>query len=446
MTVQTLNRVLRTIKEHSLTEKDSKVLVALSGGADSVALTHILYSISKELGITLFSAHLNHGIRGEEALRDEKFALEFSKSLGIECFIKRVDIPKISNGISEELVGRNERYKFFDELCQKHGISSVATAHNKNDNAETLLMNFMRGATLGGLSGIPYQRGNIIRPLLDISREEIEEYCRQNNLSYVIDSTNLEEDYTRNKIRLSLIPEIQKEFNPSFVSTVTSNAQYIFDDNDYIEKITQKEYDDNVKNGKVSIKYITSLHNSIQRRIIYKMICQAYGCNYDVSSKYIEAVYNLLTSKSSGKSVDLGSGVKACIEYDTLIISKKINTPTDFEYTLPIGEEIYIKEAGIYIKAIYTDTDSGDCFSLSPDTVIKVRNRRSGDVFFPSGMEGSKKIKQYFTDEKIPLSQRNKICIITFDDQIGYILGKRRDRRFDFKNSGIKLLYRQEEI
>lgn len=446
MTVQTLNRVLRTIKEHSLIKSGSKVLVALSGGADSVALTHILHSISKELGITLCSAHLNHGIRGEEALRDEKFALEFSKSLGIECFIKRVDIPKISNGISEELAGRNERYKFFNEICKEYEISSVATAHNKNDNAETLLMNFMRGATLGGLSGIPYQRGNIIRPLLDISREEIEEYCRQNNLSYVVDSTNLEEDYTRNKIRLSLIPKIQNEFNPSFISTVTSNAQYIFDDNDYIEKLTQKEYNDNVKNGTISIKYITSLHRSIQRRIIYKMICASYGCNYDVSSKYIEAVYNLLASKNSGKSVDLGNDVKACIEYDTLIISKKTNTNAEFEYILPIDEEIYVKEAGIYIKAIYTDTDSGDCFSLSPDTVIKVRNRRSGDVFFPSGMNGSKKIKEYFIDEKIPLSQRNKICIITFNDQIGYVLGKRRDRRFNFKNSGIKLLYRQEEI
>ncbi len=446
MTVQTLNRVLRTIKEHSLIKSGSKVLVALSGGADSVALTHILHSISKELGITLYCAHLNHGIRGEEALRDEKFAAEFSKSLGIECFIKRVDIPKISNGISEELIGRNERYKFFDELCKSNNISYVATAHNKNDNAETMLMNFMRGATLGGLSGIPYKRGNIIRPILDISREEIEEYCKKNSLGYVTDSTNLEEDYTRNKIRLSLIPKIQKEFNPSFVSTITSNAQYISDDNDYIEEVVQNEYNNNVKNGKVSIKYITSLHNSIQRRIIYKMICQAYGCNYDVSSKYIEAVYNLIVSKSSGKSVDLGNNVKACIEYDTLIISKDTNTSAEFEYILPIGEEVYVKEAGIYIKAIYTDSDSGDCFSIPQNTVIKVRNRRNGDVFFPCGMNGSKKIKQYFTDEKIPLSQRNKICIITFNNEIGYILGKRRDRRFDFKNSGIKLLYRQEEI
>ncbi len=446
MTVQTLNRVLRTIKEHSLIKSGSKVLVALSGGADSVALTHILHSLSVELDITLFSAHLNHGIRGAEALRDESFALEFSKSLGIECFIKRVDIPKLSNGISEELVGRNERYRFFDELCKNNGISYVATAHNKNDNAETLLMNFMRGATLSGLSGIPYQRGNIIRPLLDISREEIEEYCSQNNLGYVTDSTNLEEDYTRNKIRLSLIPKIKNEFNPSFVSTVTSNAQYIFDDNDYIEKITQKEYNNNVKNGRVSISYISSLHISIQKRIIYKMICHAYGCSFDVSSKYTEAAYKLLAMGNSGKSVDLGNGVKARIEYDTLIISKEVSTTADFEYVLPLNEEVYIKEAGIYIKAIHTDTDNGDCFTVSPDTTIKVRNRRSGDVFFPSGMKGSKKIKEYFTDEKIPLSQRDKICIITFNDEIGYILGKRRDRRFDFKNTGIKLLYRQEEI
>ncbi len=446
MTVQTLNRVFKTIKEHSLINDGSKVLVALSGGADSVALMHILHSLSKELDITLYGAHLNHGIRGDEALRDENFAIEFSKSLGIECFVKKVDIPKISNGASEELVGRNERYKFFDELCEKHGISYIATAHNKNDNAETLLMNFMRGATLGGLSGIPYKRDNIIRPLLDISRDEIEEYCRQNNLSFVTDSTNLEEDYTRNKIRLSLIPKIQNEFNPSFISTVTANAHYICDDNDFIEDIAQNEYINNVKDERISIAYITSLHNSIQRRIIYKMICTANDSSYDVSSKYIDAIINLLGAKGSGKSIDIANGVKARIEYDTLIISKDNKSTAEFEYTLPIGEEIYIKEAGVYIKAIHTDTNSGDCFSISPDTVIKVRNRRSGDVFFPNGMEGSKKIKEYFTDEKIPLSERGRICIVTFNDEIGYILGKRRDRRFDFKNTGIKLLYRQEEI
>lgn len=446
MSAQTLNRVLKTIKEHSLTDNCTKILVALSGGADSVALTHILHSLSEELNITLFCAHLNHGIRGVEALRDECFAKEFAQSLGIECFVKRVDIPKLANGLSEELVGRNERYKFFNELCDKHSISKIATAHNKNDNAETLVMNFMRGATLGGLSGIPYSRDNIIRPILDLSREEIEEYCHINNLDFVTDSTNLTQDYTRNKIRLSLIPQIQRDFNPNFISTVTSNADYISQDNDFLEMVSQKEYDANVGNNRVSITYLKSLHKSIARRIIYKMISAQNNSSYDISSKYTDAVMCIIDANHSGKAVNINNNIIARIEYDTLIISKNENTVDEFEYILPLNEEVYIKEVGIYIKAVPTHTGGKDCFTIPENATIKVRNRRSGDVFFPVGMTGRKKIKEYYTDEKIPVSERNKICLVTFNDEIGYVLGKRRDRRFDFDTSGIKITYRQEEI
>ena len=446
MSAQTLNRVLKTIKEHSLTDNNTKILVALSGGAESVALTHILHSLSGELNITLFCAHLNHGIRGVEALRDECFAKEFAQSLGIECFVKRVDIPKLANGLSEELVGRNERYKFFNELCDKHSISKIATAHNKNDNAETLVMNFMRGATLGGLSGIPYSRDNIIRPILDLSREEIEEYCHINNLDFVTDSTNLTQDYTRNKIRLSLIPQIQRDFNPNFISTVTSNADYISQDNDFLEMVSQKEYDANVINNKVSITYLKSLHKSIARRIIYKMISAQNNSSYDISSKYTDAGMCIIDANHSGKAVNINNNIIARIEYDTLIISKNENTVDEFEYILPLNEEVYIKEVGIYIKAVPTHTGGKDCFTIPENATIKVRNRRSGDVFFPVGMTGRKKIKEYYTDEKIPVSERNKICLVTFNDEIGYVLGKRRDRRFDFDTSGIKITYRQEEI
>lgn len=436
------DKVIKTIKKHTLIENGSKILVGLSGGADSVALTHVLCSLKDELGIEVYTAHLNHGIRGEEALRDERFAVEFSNRMGAVCFVKRVNIKEMSNGVSEELLGREQRYSFFEELCHSHGIDAVATAHNKNDNAETLLMNFMRGSSIKGLSGIPYKRDNIIRPLLDVSREEIENYCKENGLSYVTDSTNLHEDYTRNKIRLSLIPMIKEEFNPSFISTVSENSELFKQDCDFIESAAMSEYKNAVSNNSVSVEKLNAMAPSISRRIIYKMICDECGGREDISSKYIRAVLSLAKSQKSGKSVDICGGVCAAVEYDRLIIRKKENIRADFEYIIPLEEEIYIKEADLYIKAVAASKKEGECFSIPENAVIKVRNRRSGDIFFPSGMQGRKKLKEYFSDEKIPVSMRDKVCIMTFDDEIGYIVGKRRDRRFSFKERGIKVEYR----
>ncbi len=441
-----LKKVRATIKANNLIKQGDSILIGLSGGADSVALTHALAALKDELEIKLFTAHLNHGIRGDEAFKDEQFAAEFSQNLGIKCFIKRVKIKEMANGISEELLGREERYSFFDELCQRHNINLVATAHNKNDNAETILMNLMRGATLRGLSGIPCRRSNIIRPLLDVSRDEIESYCAENNLSYVTDSTNLQEDYTRNKIRLSLLPLIEDKFNPNFVSTLTENASYFKEDNDLLEKLAKDEYTKSVTDNSITISHLISLPASIARRIIYKMIAAAIGHSSNVSSKYVDAVLSLAKNHISGKSIDVSSGFEAIIEYDKLIIQEKTTQKADFEYTLPLCQQIYVKEADLYIVALPATENDGECFTISQNAVIKVRNRRSGDVFFPCGMTGRKKIKDYFTDAKIPLSIRDKVCIITFDDEIGYIVGKRRDRRFDFDKQGIKILYSSNPI
>lgn len=441
-----LRKIRATIKANNLIKQGDSILIGLSGGADSVALTHALAQVKDELGIKLFTAHLNHGIRGDEAFLDEQFAAEFSKKLGIECFIKRVKIKEMAKGVSEELLGREERYSFFDELCKKHNINLIATAHNQNDNAETILMNLMRGATLRGLSGIPYQRSNIIRPLLDVSRNEIERYCATNNLHYVTDSTNLCEDYTRNKIRHSLLPLIEDKFNPNFISTLAENAAYFKEDNDLLQKLADDEYNKSVEDNCVAVSHLISLHDSISRRVIYKMIATAIGHSCNVSSKYVDAVLSLAKKQISGKSVDVSSGFEAIIEYDKLIIKEKSTQKTDFQYTLPLCQQIYVKEADLYIVALPAPINNGECFTIPQNAVIKVRNRRSGDVFFPSGMTGRKKVKDYFTDAKIPLTIRDKVCIITFDDEIGYIVGKRRDRRFDFDKQGIKILYSSNPI
>ncbi len=441
-----LDIIRQTIKEYNLFNKGDKVLIGLSGGADSVCLTHALSVLKEEFGIEIATAHLNHGIRGEEALRDEVFAQEFSASLGIKCHIKTVDIPHIAhqNNESEETAGRNARYVFFDELCKEFNYTKIATAHNKNDNAETILMNFMRGSGINGLGGIPFSRGNVIRPIINVTRDNIEKYCSENNLEYVTDSTNLTDKYTRNKVRNVLIPLIQKEFNSNFINTLTDNSLLIKEDCEYIEKQVLETYRRIVKNSSVEIAKLLSLDISIRRRVIRLMLKNVYGSLDGVSSGYVGDIISILT-KQSGTSINLAENVIARIEYDKLIIERNSgNNTVTFEYEFNCNDEIYIEEIGKKVILSKTDIrqkDGAIYISTDSDKKIIIRNRRSGDKFYPSGMNGSKKIKEYFIDKKIPKGKRDIIPVIEIDGNIAAV-GDRVDKRFLFENSGIRIEFK----
>lgn len=431
-----LNKVKKTIEKYGLLTQGDGVLIGLSGGADSVCLTHILYRLQDDLGIKLYTAHLNHSLRGERADGDERFALSFSQGLGIECISEKNDVKSYAkkHGVSEEMAGRELRYAFFERVSKNYGLKKIATAHNKNDNAETILMNFMRGGGLSGLCGIPFKRDNIIRPLLEVSREEIEGYCRDNGLDYVTDSTNNETVYTRNKIRLELIPKIQKEFNPAFIQTVTKNALLMSEELDFIGEKTDEAYE-NVSDGAILIEELNKLHIAIKRRLIIKMMKSAMI--KDISAQYVESVIELADKGQSGSSVNLPCGNTARIEYGKLIIGKNDIELAPFEYDIPLNEEIYISELGITVKAEFCE--GADVFAGGEASKITVRNKRDGDYFYPVGMDGRKKLKNYFIDEKIPRHERSKTAVLTINDEIAWIIGKRRDRRFEACGRGIKI-------
>ena len=196
------DKVVRALQQYSMLNQGDSVIVALSGGADSVALLNVICSFKEKYNLKIYAAHLNHGIRGEEAERDENFCKILCDKLNIELFTKRINIRQLAKvqKISEELCGRNERYSFFENLSRRLN-AKIATAHTASDNAETVLFNLARGSSLGGISGILPVRDNIIRPLIYVTRAEVEQYCKENNLDYVTDSTNLTDDYTRNHIR-----------------------------------------------------------------------------------------------------------------------------------------------------------------------------------------------------------------------------------------------------
>ena len=433
-----LKNVLEFIKKNNLIETGDRILIGLSGGADSVCLTHILCSLKSELNIELFAAHVNHGIRGEEAKRDEDFVQCFAKLLDIPVFAKHADVisEAKNRGISEEMCGRQIRYEFFEQISKEHNINKIATAHNKNDTAETVLMNFIRGSSLAGLCGIPARRGNIIRPILSLTREDILSYIKENNLDFVTDSTNLETVYTRNKIRLQLIPQIQNDFNANFIETTVKNAENISYDREFLEIATDKALQNCLRDGKIDISAFNEEHISIQRRILYKMLTAKTGAS-DISSSYIDDLQQLINSES-GKKIDLPHDIEAVLEYNYLIIRKKQEDIADFEYELHIGEETEIKELGI--KVILEESNDKNAITVPENSVFTIRNRRNGDYFYPEGMTGKKKLKDYFIDEKIPRDERKKIALLTVNGEIAYIINKRRDRRFKLDTSGVKLV------
>lgn len=434
------NIVKNTIKKHNLIKKNDKVLIALSGGSDSVCLLHILNDLKASMGFEIFACHLNHSIR-EEADNDCRFAGELCKKLGITFFARKTDIKKTAreNKISEELAGRNERYAFFEEISREYGINLIATAHNKNDVAETVLMHIIRGCGIDGLKGIAYKRGKIIRPLLDAEKKDIEAYCVKNGYKFVVDKTNNQDIYTRNKIRLDLIPAICRDFNPAFTDTIVKNAENIRDDAEFLNDEALKCYNA-VSNGeKVSVLKLKSLPKAMIKRVILIMHEKYFGDNKNMQSCHVESILGLIENGKSGKSVNIDNNTKCVCESGWIYLKPNYEATEEYEYSLNLDEKVHIKECGISVT-LKKWTGTGDRFRFDENDVIFVRNRRRGDVFYPVGMTGKKKLSDYFTDEKIPLSERNKIPIIMCNENIVYIAGRRKDRRFADKDGAYTFL------
>lgn len=431
-----LKKIENTIIYHNLlTEKDS-VLTALSGGGDSVFLIHMLSALKDKYGFLLSAAHLNHKLRAE-ADSEEQFAADLCRELNIKCFTKKTDIAAISKAYGEscETAGRKERYTFFRDLQKQYGFTKIATAHHLDDNAETILMHFIRGSGANGLKGIEYSRPDgIIRPLLNISKHDIIECCHEQGWEYATDSSNFEAVYTRNRVRLELIPEILK-YNSNFPEVVTKNAILFAEDEDFINTYTKGIFKENYINGGLLKKAADIQPQAVKRRLI-QMLYQKYSSSVqNLSMEYINSVLSL---KHTGQSVSLPGGIRAVLSYDKYFIEPQNETCVNFEYTLIPGETLYIPQSGQYWLIKEAKSPGKNVFFSPDNTVFTVRNRRAGDFFYPVGMTGKKKLSDFFTDKKIPRTQRDLIPVMTAGKDIINVGGSHRDRRFynsDNKNN-----------
>ncbi len=394
------NRVKNTLKQWNL--QGQEITVALSGGADSVCLLHILCELKDQLGFTVSAFHLNHNIRGEEAERDEVFVRKLCESQGISLTVKTVDIPSLSKqrGESTELCARKERYKAFEDF------SLVATAHTASDNLETVLFNLARGSGIKGLAGIPCKRDNIIRPLISCTREEIEEYLNEREISFVTDSTNLSDEYNRNFIRHNIVP-LLKKINPSVETTVSNNGEQIREDSEFLEGMASKIYAIIANENQLDADLLREQHPAIIKRVqrtLYKEVLKE-----EADRVHIISMYDALMKEGRASLPD---GFSAECRGKTFLIEKKQDQEVKYDVEVLYGkidDNVY----NLLLKNII------DCDKIKGKLIV--RTREEGDKFRPAGRNGTKTLKKLFNELKIPDTLRSALPVVADDEGVVWI-------------------------
>lgn len=325
------NKVLDTIKKYNLIETKDKIVLGVSGGPDSISMLNILNEIKNELNFEIYVAHMNHMIR-KEAEDDENYVQEYCTKNNIQFFVKRVDVVQIANTnkIGTEEAGRKVRYEFFEEVMKNVNANKIAIAHNKNDKVETIIMNLLRGSGISGLKGIePIRDNKYIRPLIECKREEIEQYCEENQLNPRIDKTNFENDYTRNKIRNIVIPYIKKEFNQNIIETIDRLSQVATGESDFIDKQTNKIYQNlliekDENQIVLKLKEFNEQEKVIKSRIILLVTKQLMGSTQGIEKIHIEDITKLCSNNIGNKFLTPNKNIKFLVKDKKLYIRRNI--------------------------------------------------------------------------------------------------------------------------
>ena len=317
-------KILETIKKYNMIENGEKVVLAVSGGPDSICMLDILNDIKNDetidINFEIVVAHVNHMIR-KEAEEDEKYVKKYCEEKQIEFYSKSIDVQKMANNnkIGVEEAGRKARYDFFDEILERTNAQKIAIAHNKNDKVETVLMHILRGSGINGLKGIEAKRGKYIRPLIEFERSEIEEYCSKKNLQPRIDKTNFENEYTRNKVRNLLIPYIQKEFNPNLIQTIDRLSNLVAEEEKYIKKKNEKVYkemliSESENEIQLRLKTFNIQEKVIKSRIILYTITRLFGNSKGLEKIHIEDIIKLCSNNIGNKYLTPNKNIKILIK------------------------------------------------------------------------------------------------------------------------------------
>ena len=444
--------VFETIKNKGLINYGEGVIVGISGGYDSVCLLHVLYSISNELGIKIYPVHVNHMLRGDEALRDENFVRSFCSALDLEVCVKHIDIAKKAKNekISLEEAGRNARYEVFSLISDERGASKIAVAHSRNDQAETILMRICRGTGLEGLRGMEYKRDNIIRPLLDVDRSQIEKYVNEIGIEAVTDSSNLHTDYFRNRIRLNVIPAINSASGSDITENLLRLSKIVVAEDDYLRYNSELYYKKSVLSEKkmyteLDLRVLAEMHQALRLRVLRMAVEKTCGTLNGLEYIHLDKLSNLIKNGRTGAQIDLPHSMTAVKTYSSLVLreqgkvlrehfEQKLEVPGETEVQ---GEDLVIKTEILKIGTIksfkefinnnekaHTKFIDLDKLTSTGENVL-LRNRRDGDIFKPLKSNGTKKLKEYFIDNKVPREARDTIPLIALEKEIVWIVGNK---------------------
>jgi tRNA(Ile)-lysidine synthase len=451
-----LREVLRWIKVRRLFISGETVVVAVSGGPDSLALLHILSGLKDQLRLGLVVAHLNHGIRGEESDADALFISELTARWGLSAIIGRADVPTYAaeRKMSLEEAARESRYAFLEKAAQDVGASRVAVGHNANDQVETVLMHWLRGAGSEGLSGMApiTKRGDIwlVRPLLGISRERIEGYCFRHGLDTRLDSSNLSENMLRNRIRLRLIPQL-RQYNPRIENAILRAADILAVDVDYIDEEVESLWaSDLVASSEAVVTFgrdeWRNLHLSLKRRLLRRAISSLQGDLKDVSWKHIEDAIAAAQAAPAGTRIALPNGLQLQVDYDFLLVASDLpldDCPAiekELEIAIPGLTDLTASEWYLETQLLPAGSVSDDRLRsggrwvahLDADRAgerLVLRPRKPGDRIQPLGMQESKSMQDFMVDAKVPRRVRDQLPLVASANAIFWVPGWRINER-----------------
>lgn len=465
---------LQTIKKYNMINKGDTIILGLSGGCDSVSLFTLLQKYKDKFEIKIICVHINHLIR-EESFNDEKFCVKLCEKFNTKLYIHQIDVDKLAKEkkLSSEEMGREIRYKKFNALV-KNETYKIAIAHNKDDVAETFLMRLFRGSGINGLKSIAPKRANIIRPIIEIERQYLELYLKTLNQKYCTDKTNFLPLYTRNKIRLNVLPIIKKDFNNNIVSTLYNTSKILEEENDFIEKTTNETFKslaiENKEDSSITLDLImlTHLHSYLQKQIVIKTLSYFIPNNKNITKKHIDSIIKILNTDCGEKTLNFPNNLKIVKNYNKLFFTNIIvnnNSNYDIHQVIEPNKLNKVNNTNLYLyykvlnerekkdfsninsssninSEIFTNTVKStiNYENLSKDIKvnvvksqffcyynvydylhIKVRNRNNGDSINIKNI-GTKKLKNYFIDNKIPKDLRSNIPIITLNDDILWVL------------------------
>ena len=425
-----IGELLEYADRYAMLPEGAKVIACVSGGADSVCLLSILAEVAGERGITVAAAHFNHGLRGEEALRDELFTRAYAEALRLECFVGHGDVAEYAgeHGMGIEEAAREMRYAFFSEVCEKTGADKIATAHTADDNAETVIMRIARGSGLRGMGGIPPVRGNIIRPMLNITRRQVLEFLGEQNIGFVEDSTNELEIYTRNRVRHGVVP-VLKEINGRFIEASASAVALFREDEDFLARTAAEFTREHCPDGRVEARELLALHPAISGRVIRAL----FGDGLDRG--HVRSVLELCRGGGTAGRLSLPL---CTVHREHGYLSKGAHEAKSFEkFELEAGDSRIISEINMKVYCNLTAASdiiykSFNTFLFKTDAVcgkITVRPRNEGDQITLIGRGCTKTLKRLFSEKRIPVKERGLVPVVADENGVLAVFGMGQDVR-----------------